>query len=132
MQEEPFEKIFTDQKAVDPKELTAILESFVRINSETLEIFFTDEGYKLTVPQRIILFLLAKKVLKIAEKIEREETAPKEIFDATKIKKGSIDPAVKQLREKGWIIHLGTGYLVPNYQISKLRREFFKKEENGT
>lgn len=126
-----FEKIFTDQKAVDPEELCAILEPFVRINRETLEIFFTDEGHSLTVPKRIVLFLLAKKVLRITGKVEREEMAPKEIFDATKIKKGSIDPAIKQLRDRGWIIRLGKGYLVPGYQLPKLKREFFKEEQDG-
>jgi len=132
MTQNSFERLFTNQKAIDPAELTAILEPFVRINRETLEIFFTDKGHCLKVPQRVILFLLAKKVLKITEKIDKEETTPKEIFNETRIKKGSIDPTIKQLREKGWIIRLGGGYLVPGYQLPKLKKEFFKEEQNGT
>lgn len=128
MTEEPFKKIFTDQKAVNDEELAAILEPFVRINKKTLEIFFVDGGNKLTVSQKITLFLLAKKVLKITGKIEKEETTPKEIFIATKIKKGSIDPNIKWLKGKGWIIRLGTGYVIPEYQIPKLKKEFFRKK----
>lgn len=127
MNKEPFDELFTKADEVDPAELVSLLKPYVRINEESNLIFFTDEGYCLSLTDKIALFLLAKKVLRLVGKIEAEETSPKEIITETKLSRGSVHPTLKRLLESRIIVGSGGKYFVPNHQIPKLKIKLLKE-----
>ncbi len=132
MTTDPLNDLFTSEQEIDPKILADILRPFVKINIENNTTFFTEEGTGLSITHKVLLFLVARKVLKFKNKTEVEETSPAEIIEETGLKDGSVHPALKSLREKGLLISKAGRYFVPNYQLAKIKKYFLPKEENGT
>lgn len=122
------DEIFTDEKEIDVELLGAILKGLVKINSETNTVFFTsDFQERLTLTDKILLFLLSRKALKIKGKIENEEVTPSEIISETDLKSGSVHPSLKILKKSGLLVAKGGKYFVPNHQLYKIKRQFEEK-----
>lgn len=129
MNKDPLDDIFTSEQEVDPKLLADILRPFVKINPEMkLVIFKPEDGTTLPIPHKVLLFLIARKALKFKNKIEAEETSPAEIIEETGWKNGSVHPALKTLREKGFLISKAGKYFIPNYQLANIKKYFSLKE----
>lgn len=121
------DEIFTDKKEVNADLLASILKGFVKINTETNTIIFPPEIVtKLSLKDRLLLFLVSRKALKFKNKIKVEEVTPAEIINETNLKPGSVHPTLKILKAQGLVIARGGKYFVPNYQLPEIKR--FLKE----
>ena len=92
-----------------------------------------EEAHRQPVKNRIILFLLAKKVLFLLGEIDTDHVQPKVIIKESGIPRGSVLPTLKWLREgKGAsLVSSEKGsYYISSYQISKIKeKNIFKNYE---
>jgi hypothetical protein len=117
-------KLFTDESQVNSTELFELLSPFVKINKTDKSIIFLDKAHKQNLKNKIILFLLARKVLFVLGEIDSDRVQPKIIIDQTGIPRGSILPTLKVLREAkgGSLINSDkTGYYISTYQIARIK-----------
>jgi DNA-binding MarR family transcriptional regulator len=96
------ESLFSDSGPFDEAEVVKALQPHVTIQKSTNEIFF--KGGQLSTQQRVLAYGLAKKLLRSKSLIETESITAQELHKKTGIKKGTIDPAFKVLREKGLLV----------------------------
>ena len=79
--------------------------------------------------QRILIYGLAKKLLKTKGLIDSEMITAQEIQKKTGIKKGTIDPTFKKLKDTGYLVGKGK-YEIPIHKIAdtleQLSRRFNK------
>jgi DNA-binding MarR family transcriptional regulator len=117
------EKLFTDDNDINANELYDLLSPFIKINKTNKSIIFLDSN-KQSLKNKIILFLLAKKVLFLLEQIETDHIKPKDIIKETGISKGSVLPTLKLLKEakNGSLISTDVdGCYITSYQVSKIK-----------
>ena len=113
----PIDELFTDAGPFDLAAAAQALKVFVAIQRETHRIYLKG-GQKLSVENKILAYTLAKKLLKMEERIEEEYVSAAEVHEATGIKKGSVDFTFKKLREAGILIGSGSRYELPHYQVN--------------
>jgi hypothetical protein len=134
-QQDILKKLFTDDSEVNPEELFKILSPFIRINKKSKEVVFLDEAHKQSVKNRIILFLLAKKVLFLLGETETDRVQPKVIIKESGMPRGTVLPTLKSLRDNkgGSFISSEDGtYYISSYQISKIKeKNIFKQNEEN-
>lgn len=102
--------LFSDSGPFDESAVVTAIRPFITIQKKTNEIFFKDPSP--TAEQKILIYGLAKKLLKTKGHIESEMITAQEIHKKTGIKKGTIDPSFKKLKESGYLVGKGE-YEVP-------------------
>lgn len=125
-------KLFTNKEEVDPEDLYNLLNPYIKINEENKSIIFLDTAHEAPLKDKIILFLLGKKVLFLVGLVESEKIPPKTIIEETGLPKGSVLPTLKQLKEpKGGslVSSDSSGYFINNYQFSKIKGKLNKTNE---
>ena len=122
-------QLFTNSEPLDVESVVSILKRYVRIKQDTNEIFFTENGNKVIVYKKILLFALARKLLKTEGIINTESFSAQLTSEKLQIKKGSIDSSFNGLKGKGFILGSGDEYVIPNYKIGEILALF--KEENN-
>lgn len=118
------EDLFTDAGPLNESEIVEAIKPFVMIQKDTLEIHFKETA--LAVDKRILVYGLAKKLLKLRRSIESELITAQEVHQKTGIKKGSIDPGLKKLKDSGFLIGRGN-YEIPAHKISQILKLISKK-----
>lgn len=94
--------LFSDSGPFDEAEVVKAIQPFVTIQKATNDIFFKSSSK--TTEQRILIYGLAKKLLKIKGLVDSEMITAIEIQKKTSIKRGSIDPTFKKLKENGFLV----------------------------
>ncbi len=126
-QNDPLAKLFDITPLENQRELLAnTIFPFARIDGETLEVRFTEEGEQLTVREKLLLFLLTRKVLVIGNKITQEEVSPSDIEKSTGIPGGTIRPVLRKLLDER-LVRDENGYIVPNTRIKDINKILAKK-----
>lgn len=125
---DPLDDIFTSDSEINPQLLAEILKPFVKINTDNNLIFYTDDGLKLSLLNRIVLFFVARKALKFRGKINEEELSPSEIIKETSLKEGSVHPTLKILREQNIIMTRNGKYFLPTHQLGKIKERLNKNK----
>ena len=121
---EVLKQLFTDDNDINATELFDLLSPFIKINKTSKNIIFLDSTLKQSLKNRIVLFLLGKKVLFLLGEIETDRVKPKDIIEETGISKGSVLPTLKLLKEtKGGslVTSDNTGCYITSYQVSKIK-----------
>lgn len=108
------EMLFSDSGPFNEAEVVKALQAHVTIQRTTNRIFLKDSH--LSVDRKILAYGLAKKLLKSKELIDTEMITAQEFHRETKIKKGTIDPAFKMLKEKGLLVGKKE-YEIPTHKI---------------
>jgi hypothetical protein len=117
-------KLLTDDNDINAEELFDLLSPFIKISKANKNIIFLDPALKQPLKNRIILFLLAKKVLFVLGEIEADRVRSVDIIKETGIPKGSVNPTLKFLKEtKGHslVSSDNAGYYITSYQVSKIK-----------
>src|SRR5690349_21670531 len=109
------EDLFSDSGPFDEGAVVEALRPYITIQKSTHEIFFKDSSP--TAEQRVLLYALAKKLLKAKELIGSEMITAQEVHKKTGIKKGTIDPIFKKLKETGYLVGKGE-YEVPMPKVA--------------
>ena len=107
--------LFSDSGPFDEAAVVETLRPFITIQKSTNEIFFKDTSP--TAEQRILLYGLAKKLLKAKGLIGSEMITAQEVHNKTGIKKGTIDPTFKKLKETGYLVGKGE-YEIPTPRVA--------------
>lgn len=122
-QQDPFEKLFDASTVEDRNELLAkTVYPFARFTSRVdPEIVLTTEGEDLTVREKLLVYLLASKILHLKELRPQENASPTQIEKETGIPGGSIRPNLKALSEDNLVRNIeGQGYYVPDHRIKQV------------
>ncbi len=132
IEKDPLDKLIVDEDENPNAELLAELVSpYFRFSKNSGEIIFNEEFYKLKDWQKVLIYLLGRKVIfiKKLQKDFNEKISPKEISECLNIPQKSITKyASKELKD---IIKSEKGkYFVPNYNLYKCK-EKLKGEKNG-
>jgi hypothetical protein len=128
-QQNPLDELFTDSGSqIEPTAIASLMKPYIRINRDTHRVIFTPAGMKLTANNKIILFILAKKVIFIRGITTTEAVAPKEVKAelGKNIPSGTIDAALKRLSEKGPIKGLDGRYFIPDFFFPQVEEIFNK------
>lgn len=121
---EVLKQLLTDDNDVNADELFGLLSPFIKISKSNKNIIFLDSTLKHQLKNKLLLFLLGKKVLFLLGQIETDHVKPKDIIEETGISKGSVLPTLKLLKEakSGSLISSdATGYYITSYQVSKIK-----------
>lgn len=115
--------LFINGKELDQGLVAKILAPFLRIDRDSCGIIPTERWLKLNNELKIILFLVARKVMKLRDlPIDNEGATPAEIETETGIKGGSIRPKLRGLFEDKTINRTEDArYFVPNYSLTKIK-----------
>jgi hypothetical protein len=108
------EDLFSDSGPVDESAIVAALMPFLVIQKPGYAIFFKD--VKLSAERRILAYALAKGLLKRKGLLAEGTVTALEIAEKTGLKKGTVDPNFKLLKEKGLLAGKGD-YEIPGYKI---------------
>lgn len=112
------EDLYTNTGTFDQQKVLQALHSRVVFTKDN-EILFTIDPTKLKARDAILLYALAKKVLKMNSKIESETITNAEILDKTKINKNTINVTIMRLKEKKLLLGEGAGYEIPMFKVDE-------------
>lgn len=121
------EDLFSDAGPFDESAVVQAIMPFITIQKNTNEIFFKDAD--LTVDERILVYGLARKLLKVKGIIESDFITALDFHKKTGIKKGSVDPMFKKLKDSGMLVGKKE-YEIPNHKISDIIKLITKKVNN--
>lgn len=78
---------------------------------------FLEDTTKLGADKSILVYTLAKKVLKANGKIEDETVTPAEMGEKSKLNANTIRGSVMRLKNRNLFIAIGAGYEIPNFKV---------------
>lgn len=110
--------LYTDAGSFDQIKVLETLHSKVAFTPEH-EIIFLIDPSKLRAQDAIILYILAKKVLKENSKIEAETITTGEIVDKLKLSNSTASVTVMRLKEKKFLIPAESGYELPMFKVEE-------------
>ena len=84
------------------------------------EILFAIDPSTLKAREAILLYALAKKILKVNQKIDDEVTTTAEITDKADLKNNTTRGTIGRLKEKNFLIRSGTGYEIPIFKVAEV------------
>lgn len=128
-QPDPLEKLYT-QPTVSASEIAAFILDYMRINPQTLQVGFFKQT-RITVRQKILLYLLALIVLDLQGKRLGRSATSQEIADALELVPGTVRPEVKKLADAHLIFHSRSEYSISLGAFNKVR-DYIKELSRGT
>lgn len=109
---------YTDTGTFDQQKVLEALHSKIAFTRDN-EILFTIDPLKLKARDAILIYTLAKKVLKANEKIESEAITNAEIMDKTKLSKSTSSVTMTRLKDKKLLLPSGSGYELPMFKVGE-------------
>lgn len=121
--------IVDEEEAPSLKLLAELILRYLKFNKKSGEIIFNEEFYKLTELQKILVYLLGRKVIVIKrlQKDFDEKITPKEIENILGIKGSSVRKYIS-VDLKNLAKAESKKYFIPNYNLYKCKE---KLKENG-
>jgi hypothetical protein len=130
MVEDPLSKLLLDVQEVDRASLARALQDYIGIDKKSGKIVLKVNFNKLNARQKVIAYLLGKKVAKLLNKTETELITPMDIIDETSIPKGTVNPKLRELVDARLISQAKDGeYYVEHHQIPGCITELEKGEK---
>lgn len=126
--EHKLEDLFSDAGPFDESAVVQAIMPFITIQKNTNEIFFKKSC--LTIDERILVYGLARKLLKTKGAIESDFMTALDFHKKTGIKKGSVDPMFKRLKDSGMLVGKKE-YEIPNHKITEIIKLIAKKANNN-
>ncbi len=131
MTNDPLVDLLLDSVEIDRALLANSLKGILGVDSKTGNVILLSGFNKLNSLNKILAFLLGRKVSYLLDKSETEEVFPKEIPDATGIPSGTVHPKLRELKNSRIASQSEDGgYYVPSYQLSnavnKINKELGK------
>lgn len=115
---DPLESLLIDAAEVNRAEIANALRDIVAIDSTTGAVVFRPSSRRLTTKQRVLAYLLGRKVSFLLNRIETEAAQPKTIIEETGIATGTVHPKLKELREARIVSQESDGaYWVAAHQV---------------
>jgi len=110
--------LYTDTGTFDEQKVLQALQSRIVFTKDN-EILFKIDPTKLKARHVILLYALAKKILKANSKIETEMITSAEIIDKTKVSKNNVNVTMHRLKKNKLLLSAGTGYEIPMFKVDE-------------
>jgi len=115
--EHTIEDLFSDAGPFDESAVVQAIMPFITIQKKSNEIYFKESN--LTVDESILTYGLAKKLLKSKDMIDSDFITAMEFHKKTGVKKGSVDPMFKKLKDSGMLVGKKE-YEIPTNKVSEI------------
>ena len=109
------EELYTDSGGFDAERTAHALKQVLTIQRGSHVVFFKKDA-PLTEEEKVLAYMLVKKLLKSEGVVESSDVSGKEIKQQTNVKSGTVDAAIKKLREEGLITGGGSNYEIPAHE----------------
>ncbi len=121
--EEAYNSILDDEE-FDRKLLAKAIEPYIRIGKESKDILFLDKFDNLTNKDKVLVYLLAQKVL---DDLENQDSLvfPQSISSGLGVNDNTVRSVLRRLRQSDLVKKRdGGNYEIPNYRIEEVIDEF--------
>ena len=117
------EDLLIDARDLDRDLVAGLLAPYLRIDRSTCEVIPLAPWDEAPNETRVLLYLLARRAMRaLSLPVKQDAASPVEIERATGIPGGSVRPALKRLlKARAVAKQTGTGYIVPNYAMNRVR-----------
>lgn len=110
------EDLYTDGGGFDAERAAMALKQILTIQRGDHAVFFKKTA-ALKEEDKVLAYMLVKKLLKNEGIADNSAVSGSEIKKQTGVKSGTVDAAIKKLREDGVITGSGTNYEIPAHEI---------------
>jgi biotin operon repressor len=122
------EDLYTDSGGFDEERAAKVLKALISLQRGTHVVFFKkDNGLK--EEDKVLAYMVVKKLLKSQGAEETAEVSGKEIKERTGVKSGTVDAAIKKLREEGVIAGSGSSYEILAHEMDGILDRLEKRAE---
>ena len=111
--------LYSDEDSFNQEAVLLTLKGKVIFTKEH-EILFAIDPSSLKAREAILLYALAKKILKVNQKIDDEVTTSAEISDKADLKDNTTRGTITRLKEKNLLIRSGPGYEIPIFKVAEV------------
>jgi biotin operon repressor len=113
------EDLYTDGGGFDAERAAKVLKPLLTIQRGTHAVFFK-KGNTLKEEEKVLAYMVVKKLLKNEDAAAIGGVSGKEIKKQTAVKSGTVDAAIKKLREEGLITGSGANYEIPAHEVDAI------------
>lgn len=110
------EDLYTDSGGFDAERAAEVLKRLLTIQRGSHVVFFKKDA-TLKEEDKVLAYMLVKKLLKAEGVAATSEVSGKEIKAQTNVKSGTVDAAIKKLKEDGLITGSGSNYEIPAHEV---------------
>ena len=113
--------LYSDAGSFDEEAVLRTLKGKVIFTKEN-EVLFVTDPVKLKARDVILLYAMAKKILKVNQKIEDEIITRAEIVDKTRINNNTVGVTLMRLgpnKGKQILMPSGSGYEMPTFKVAE-------------
>jgi len=111
--------LYTDAGTFDEQEVLRTLQDRVVFTKDN-DILFTTDPDKLQARDVILLYALAKQMLRSADKVDSQIITNAEVQHKTKLKKTTVGVTIMRLKEKKLLLGADGGYEIPPFKIPEV------------
>lgn len=122
--------LYTDSGGFDGARAAEVLKPLLTIQRETHEVFFK-KGNTLREEEKVLAYMVVKKLLKSEGATPASGVSGKEVKEQTAVKSGTVDAAIKKLREEGLITGSGANYEIPAHEIDAVLDRLAMRASKG-
>ncbi len=123
------QSLLINEDELDKDLLEEILKPYVRLGQDSGGVRFTPLATKLSIKEKVLLFLLGRKTAALLGiKGCMEVASPKEIEEGLGISGSSLRPTLRRLFDAGLVVGQKGTYWVPAYLLGDINLIFLKKE----
>ena len=113
--------LYTDGAMFNQETVLHMLKDRIVFTQEDKIIFLIDPK-KLKAKNRILIYALAKKVLKANQKIEDEIITNAEIKENTQLNRNTVAGTLKRLKDENILVRSQSGYKIPVFKVEEVLR----------
>ena len=113
--------LYADAGTFNQEAVLHVLKDKIVFTQED-EILFIIDPANLKARNRILIYALAKKVLKVNQKTEDETITNTEIKDNTNLNKNTVAGTLQRLKDKNILVKSGSGYQIPVFKVEEVLR----------
>lgn len=111
--------LVVDETQIDQEALFEILHTYLQIGSESGQLRFEAPYYDLRAKEKIVIVLLGQLAKCELDLADNESLTPTEISEIGDIKKGTVDPGVRELYNEGVIESEDGQYSVARFKLAR-------------
>ena len=113
------EDLYLDADTFDEETVLLSLKGKITI-SEDNEILFATDPAKLKARRAILLYVLAKKVLKVNQKIGDETITSAEVTEKTKLNNNTVRARMSELTGEKLLVRSNSRYEIPSFKVAEV------------
>lgn len=126
--EDPLDDVFVDGDEIERTAIRDMLEPYLMVDSESGDLYPTDEFRDLDSKDMIVVTLAAQRAKEMRGLSESAKIGPSKISDLSGVKEGTVKPSVRDLADEGSIAHTDDGYTIRAPQLHQASNRILDEE----